>query len=241
MKIIKKPIEKFLEFVRRIHPNTIIFFVIAALQLSASVFAQTPKHYVRVGTTVFVSGHFKYWLSKDFLNGPFIPDPSEPKTERIVFVDVESERQENPGFSTSFQAKARNRGVSTVVVGRCDLFCARMFMAGKERTLAPGAYIDLQVPIDWESKKVEAHWPQTQFNLFEKNSLLAASLKDVYYEAFTQGGLTGGLQVTLKQAQFCKARNPDVDCKSYALDSTKMGLTTSSTPTLIELPPELAR
>jgi hypothetical protein len=241
MKITRTTVQITLEFLPGINAILVSILFLSALQFSASAIAETPKHYVRVGTTVFVSGHFKYWMSKDFINSSYLPADSEPKTETIVFVDVTSERQESVGFATTFRKRAQNRGISTVVIGRCDLFCARLFMSGKERTLAAGAYIDLQVPIDWETKKVEGRWPQTQFNLFEKNSVIAASLKDIYFEAFSQGGLTGGLQVTSTQAQFCKARNPDIECKSYPLDSTLMGLTTSPTPALIELPPELAR
>ncbi len=196
------------------------------------------KNFVRVGTTVFVSGHFKNWSSKLF-PGPWEPLPSEEITKRVVFVNTLSENQEKTGLADMFVRKAHNRGISTVVVGRCDLFCARLFMAGKDRTLTPLAYIDLQAPIDYDTKQIETRFPQSQFNIFEQNSAIAAALKDVYFEAFSKGGKTGGLRVTATSAQFCKTRNPDTECKNYPLHSTSMGLSTSSEPESLVIPDEL--
>jgi hypothetical protein len=198
-----------------------------------------PKYVVRVGTTVFVTGHFTKWESRvPFLNSTLVPSPKEEKTDLLVLVDTKSERQEATGMAELDIKYLKARGISVAAVGRCDLFCSRLMMGGKERYLAPGAYFDLQVPIDHEKKKLETRFPHTQFVVFEKNSEVAARQKDVYFEAFSEGGETGGLRVTASSAQFCKTRSElgGTDCKDYPLDSTKLGLTTSSLQIDFEIP-----
>lgn len=207
--------------------------------------AQPKKaNVVRVGETVYVSGHVKYWAEGLFdSNGRFIPDPSAVKTKRIVFVNTDSSRPETRGGGELFKRRAEGRGgVDVVVVGRCDLICAGLYISGKSRTLAPGGYFDLQTPIDRDTNKLETRFPATEFAIFESNPLALAH-KDVFYEAFTKGGETGGLRVDATSAQFCESRGPDGDkgCKNYPLNALTLGLITSAEPVEIDIPQNLRR
>lgn len=222
--------------------NSQFFVLISALFycLSGQSAEQPEKksNAVFVGTTLFVSGHFSKWGGK--INYTWEIKPGETKIEKIVFVDITSDRQEKMGFAEVFKGYAQTRGWDTVAVGRCDLFCARLLAAGKNRTLAQGAYIDLQVPVDYDTKKLEPRYPNTQFALYEKNPLSAAN-KEIFYEAFTAGGMTGGLRVDGKSAQFCKSRDPDIECKNYQIDGVSLGILTSGELVKIGIPFELMR
>jgi hypothetical protein len=202
-----------------------------------------PARFVRVGTTVYVSGHFTKWAAQ-FLKHPMVPTETEtvtePKTETVVLVDLQSERQERLELGWNFKKRGEIREWNIVVVGRCDLFCARFALSGKTRTLAPGAYFDLQVPRDYATKQLEPKFPNTQFAIYESNPA-AMRHKDVFYEAFTQGGETGGLQVNATSAQFCISRNPDTGCKDYPLNAVALGLITSGEPARISIPSNLIR
>jgi hypothetical protein len=221
----------------------IAFLALSALSVSADELALSAapvkkSNFVLVGTTAYVSGHFSKWLGR--FDYTWVPKSGESKIEKIVLYNVTSERQDGTGAAEVFKKRAALRGWNIVVVGRCDLFCARFVTAGKTRTLAPGAYFDLQTPIDYDTKKLETRFPGSQFAIYETIPL-AVEHKAVFFEAFSQGGETGGLRVDATSARFCKERGAqgEKDCKDYPLNAFSMGLITDAEPAVVELPENL--
>lgn len=215
---------------------------LSVLALACGAFsaqAQSPNPYfAKVADTVFVSGPFQEWVSqlKDVLR-------LDSGVKRVVFVNTTSERQEKTSWGIVHSKYMRDRGdITTVVIGRCDMFCARSFMGGAVRQFGQDlpdqkAVIELQAPIDWDTKQIEIKFPASQFALFEQDPN-ALTNRDIYTEAFSKGGETGGLRVYPDQPpEFCASRSPDAGCKTYQLNGMKLGLLTTSERVAIDLPP----
>lgn len=219
-----------------------IALLLISLLASAGALAQTlpdtNPYFAKVGGSVFVSGPFQEWVGdlKEALR-------LDSGVKRVVFVNTVSERQERVDWGILHAKYMRERGdITTVIVGRCDMFCARSFAGGSVRQFGQDlsnqkALIELQTPIDWETKQLETKFPFSQFIPYEQDPNAMVS-KDIYTEAFSRGGMTGGLRVYPDQApEFCAGRNPDAGCKTYQTDGVKLGLLTTTERATIDLPP----
>lgn len=194
-------------------------------------------YYAKVGTTIFVSGPLQYWAGKLFQIGS-----KSSNVERIVFVNATSARPEVTGSEIHPTAAMRSKSITTVVIGRCDLWCSRFFTGGKTRQFGqdlPGqnSFVDIQVPIDYVTKKLETRFPDGQWTIYERNEPKLIAYKDMFYEGLTKGGMTGGLHIYADQPpQFCLTRNPDSGCKTYETSAFIMGVTTQSERVTVMLP-----
>jgi hypothetical protein len=196
--------------------------------------------FVRQENTVFVRpGKRPYgWTTplRDALNSYY--KPSEIKT--VVFVNMGSVgRWEKVGSEVLVQRWLKEAHVTTIAVGACENYCASWFAGGVQRRLADGAFLDLKTPIDYSTKVLEPRYPNSQFAMFEREEAAPGVLpfKNIFVEAFTKGGMTGGTRFYLDKVQFCAARNPDEGCKQYdGVDAVKVGLVTDPTPATVILP-----
>jgi hypothetical protein len=222
-------------------------FTLALCLATTFVFAQTEilesvvsPDYVVQGDTIFVrpkSSRYE-WTSQlsSRLNNYYKPS----KIKTVVFVNMGNVgRWEKVGSEVLVQKWLKAANATTIAVGACENYCASWFAGGTKRLLAKGAYIDLKTPIDLDTQKLEPRYPHTQFAMFERDTASPAVIphKEIFVEAFTKGGMTGGTRFSVDHIEFCKARNPDVDCKVYeGLDAYKVGLLTDPNPVEILLP-----
>jgi hypothetical protein len=169
-------------------------------------------------------------------------DPSK-KIDLIVFVNATSSRPEKVGGAWFLIARMQGHGVSTKIVGECDMFCARLFIAGKTREFGQDsgpepARLKIQVPVDFETKLIERKFPNTQIALYEK--LLPEFTKkyrDLLVRGFTLPvDTTGGVFIGPESAKYCATLKTG-NCEDYAgLNAFAMGLTTSKERSPVVLP-----
>lgn len=210
----------------------------AAVGTLPSATGNYSPYYAKVGASIFVSGPLQFWaasLFKEF-------NQSNTDVERVVFVNATSTRPEVVGSEVAINRQMRSKNITTVVVGRCDLWCSRLFIGGKVRQFGQDlqgqkTHLDIQVPIDYATKALEPRFPNTQWAIYERNEPKLNAYKSVFYEALTEGGMTGGLHIYGDQpAQFCLTRSPDSGCKAYEASAFGMGVTTQPARVSITLP-----
>lgn len=240
------------------------FLAVLLMSMNAVAFAQnavptqltiSSPYFAKVGDTVFVSGHFKFWLRSlykllpasysDVDTKAYYDDPSR-QVDTVVFVNDTTPGFEDPGGAYRMIERLKKYGISTVIAGRCDLFCARMFLGGKTRLFAQDvgkeqSRFSIQVPIDYETRKLERRFPNTQLAVFALTvPQFAATYKDMLAEGFTKPvDETGGLNIYADQPpQYCDSFKKPTTCKEYSgLDAFKMGLTTAPGRVTVTLPP----
>lgn len=230
--------------------------------LVSGVHAQTPEaaktevnyspYYVKIGQTVFVSGSSNRWFGRLLNALPAIKneaamrayksDPSN-QVDLIVFVNATSQHQEKVEGAWFLIERIKDHGVSTKIVGECDIFCARLFVAGKTREFGQDlegnpARLKIQVPVDFETKKLERRFPNTQISLYE--SLLpefTVKYRELLMRGFTQPvDKTGGVFIGPNDVKYCFTLASE-NCEGYpGLDAFKMGLTTSQKRLSVVLP-----
>lgn len=196
--------------------------------------------FVVQGDTIFVR-HYKRpysWTNplSTRLNNFYAPS----KIKTVVFVNMsEVGRWEKVGSEVLVQQWLKAANATTIAVGACENYCASWFAGGAKRLLARGAYLELKTPIDFDTKKLDPRFPHTQFAVYERDKATPGVLpyKDIFFEAFTKGGMTGGTRFSHDQVQFCASRNPDDDCKIYeGLNAYKVGLITEPIAVDVKLP-----
>lgn len=208
-------------------------------------------YFAKVGRTVFVSGPSGMWFPRLLEKLPPIrveaamraynSDPSN-KIDLVVFVNATSRHQERTEGAWMLVDRIKGHSVSTKIVGECDMFCARLFIAGKTREFgqdlngAP-ARLKVQVPVDYETKLIERKFPNTQIALYEK---LLPEFTNKHRELLVRGftkptDTTGGVFIGPNDVRYCATLKSD--CENYpGLDAFKMGLTTSAERTAVVLP-----
>ena len=232
--------------------------------MNSLAFAQNPApaiqnlpspYFTKVGSTVFVSGYFKHWLgslrnlisfSNTDVDTKYFYDDSNRRVDTIVFVNETSPGYEDPLGAFQVNELLKKLGISTVIAGRCDLFCSLIFAGGKTRLFAQDvgkekSRFSIQVAVDYESKKLERRYPNTQLAVIELAlPQFAATYKEILTEGFTKPvDETGGLNIYADQApQYCDSFKTPTSCKEYAgLNAFNMGLTTSPDRVTVTLPP----
>jgi len=238
-------------------------FLVLLLSVMPLAFAQnlaTAKpnraspYFAKVGATVFVSGHFKHWLGSlykllpasdsDVDTRAYYDDPSR-RFDTIVFVNEISPGFENPLGAFQIYENFKRLGISTVIAGKCELFCSRIFAGGKTRRFAQDvgkekSRFSIQVPVDYETRELERRYPNTQLAIFELVlPKFSVTYKDMLIEGFTKPvDETGGLYIYADQApKYCDSFKSPNSCKIYAeLNAFKMGLTTDPDLVTVSLP-----
>lgn len=234
------------------------FLLLLITPLTASADSQNENpaspYFSKVGDTVFVSGHFNFWMNelyellphshsdihhKDFYNNP------DRKFNTIVFVNERSPGFENPMAASRMNGWFKRLEITTVIAGRCDLFCSRMFAGGKNRLFAQDigsekSRFSIQVPIDFETKNIDPRFPNTQVAVFEYTLPKFSEIyRDMLIQGFTKPiDATGGLNIyPMQPPKYCDSFQNENSCKEYpGLDAFKMGLTTSAEVVFITLP-----
>ncbi len=216
---------------------TLMSFLVLAL-VGQAVFA--ADDFVQQGDTIFVRPGKRPYGWTNPLNIALRKSVDTHDIKTVVFVNMgKVGRWERVGGEGFVQPYLRNGGVTTIVVGACENYCAAMFSGGTRRLLAEGAYLDIKTPIDSETKQLEPRFPNSQFAVYERQIATPAvrPYKDIFYEAFTKGGMTGGTRFYAEKVQFCEARDPDQGCKLYeGMDAATIGLITDTTPAVVTLP-----
>lgn len=230
------------------------------LLASFTAIAQTPApvanrspYFARVGDTVFISGHFLYWSSD--LNAVFNPTKLEDRLKlqefpvrNFVMMNVVTNR---PSKSSGYLFKERfdRFGVdSTFVMGNCDLYCARIFVAGKRRQLAQDAgslpsRVAFQIPYNigenWESTTLDRTFPASQLIPFEAAAPeFFRSNKELLTKAFTKPlDGNGGLFVGQDVVTYCDSGSLGSCEPLSGITAFSMGLTTAPERAFIPLPP----
>lgn len=209
-------------------------------------------YFAKIGRTIFVSGPSSRWLGQLQSALPAIGNESAMRTYRgdpskqvdlVVFVNATSSHPEKVGGAWFLIARMQGHGVSTKIVGECDMFCARLFIAGKTREFGQdlnggASFLKIQVPIDFETKLIERRFPSTQIALYER--LLpefADKFRDLLVRGFTQPtDATGGVFIGAESVKYCATLKTG-KCEDYAgLNAFSMGLTTSKERAQIVLP-----
>lgn len=209
-------------------------------------------YFAKVGRTVFVSGPSHRWFGRLLNALPAIKNEAAMRTynsdpsnqvELIVFVNANSEHQEKVEGAWFLIERMKDHGVSTKIVGECDMFCARLFIAGKTREFGQDldgnpARLKIQVPVDFETKTIERRFPNTQIALYER--LLpefTVKYRELLIRGFTQPvDKTGGVFIGPNDVKYCFTLSSE-NCESYpGLDAFKMGLTTSQKRSSVALP-----
>lgn len=231
-----------------------------AIFIVGNVFAQmndapppaVNPYFTRVGTTIFVSGPLQEWASdlRNALPNPLMEAPwkkytNDPtlKVERVVFFHTTSLRPEVAGGEIYISERMRTLKIDTVVMGRCDLFCSRYFSGGVQRQFAQElpvqkSFIDIQVPVDYRTQKLETRFPDTQLAVYQRNIPNIGSFKEVMVEGLTKGGWNGGLEIPAEgDVRFCEDRSPEKGCKTYVgVTALSMGFVTSQERVQIDIP-----
>lgn len=240
--------------------RTLAMLLFTSTFLASFGFAQTPEavntqvnyspYFAKVGRTIFVSGPSSQWFGKlmeafrwtgEVAVSVYNKDPAQ-QVDLVVFVNATSAHQERTDSSWSLIRRFSERNISTKIVGECDMFCARLFIAGKTREFGQNlngkpARLKIQVPVEYSTKLIERNFPNTQIALYE-NLLpeFTSNYRELLVRGFTKPtDTTGGVFIGPSDVKYCATLKSD--CENYAgLDAFKMGLTTSPERTPVTLP-----
>ncbi len=171
--------------------RTLSMLVFASAFLVSGVLAQTPEaakssanyslYFAKVGRTIFVSGPSNQWfgrmvkalppLKNEVAMSAYNKDPDQ-QVDQVVFVNATSPHQERTDSAWLLIERIKGLGISTKIVGECDMFCARLFIAGKMREFGQDlngepARLKIQVPVEYSTKLIERNFPNTQIALYE--------------------------------------------------------------------------
>lgn len=242
--------------------RALAMLAITSTLLVSAVLAQTPEvaktsvnyspYFAKVGRTIFVSGPAGHWLGQ--LTRSLPPNVNAETAMRaynsdvsravdlVVFVNATSPNPESVRGSWFLIKRLKEHAISTKIVGECDMFCGRLFIAGKTREFGQDlngepARLKIQVPVDLETKLIERRFPNTQIALYE-NLLPEFTNKhrELLVRGFTQPtDTTGGVFIGPNDVKYCATLKSD--CENYTgLEAFKMGLTTSPERTSVVLP-----
>lgn len=242
--------------------RTLAMLVFTSAFFVSGVLAETPEaaktsvnyspYYAKIGRTVFVSGPSSRWSSQLLEALPAVgneaamraynADPSK-KIDLVVFVNATSVHPEKIGGAWFLIERLRGHSVSTKIVGECDMFCARLFIAGKMREFGQDlkgepARLKIQVPVDFETKLIERKFPNTQISLYEK---ILPEFTNKYRELLVRGftkpaDITGGVFIGPNDVIYCETSSSE-NCEKYPdLNAFKMGLSTSGERASVTLP-----
>jgi hypothetical protein len=181
----------------------------APVKAQESKDAEHSPNFIREGSTVFVSGHTKFWIGR--LSNALSPrNHNVNPVTRVVFVNATSFRSDDTVAAHIAIERTRKLTIETVVVGSCDLFCVRLFAAGKTRVLGQDlpdskSELAIQVPIDFTTKKLERRFPNSQVAVFEA---AIPSMRDENKSLIAKGvskpsDVTGGLFVGATETRYC--------------------------------------
>jgi hypothetical protein len=242
--------------------RTLAMLAFTSAFLVSGVLAQSPEtaktkvnyspYYAKIGRTIFVSGPSSQWsglllnalpaVKNEAAMRAYNSDPSK-QIDLVVFVNATSPHPEKTGGAWFLIDRLKGHSVSTKIVGECDMFCARLFIAGKTRDFGQDlngepARMKIQLPVDFETKSIERRFPNSQIALYE--SLLpdfSVKYRELLVRGFTQPvDITGGVFVGPDDVKYCSTLKAG-GCENYVgLNAFKMGLTTSHERMPITLP-----
>ena len=222
---------------------------------AAPVAADPQKsHYVRVGDTVFVNGRLAHWFGTLLAQFPH-PDDAEAlrddarhperRVRHVVFVNALGRPERTLGVDM-LSPRLKDRSVRMTIIGRCDLFCARIVMLGTQRVFGqdlPGqdSWIDIRPPIDLQTQQWVNGEPEQQVQVLTRArpELLAHAERWTDAMRRTQDA-SGGLRLYLdRPAQFCPTAGQS--CESWPdMTAQAIGLVTEPNRVPVTLPPTLA-
>jgi len=226
----------------------------AEKQLPLADSTPATSNYVRVGDTVFVSGRLAEWFGKLLSQFPHPDDASalqedalhpERRVRHIVLVNALGRPERTLGIDL-LAPRLAGRPLITTVIGRCDVFCNRLFLAGTQRHFGqtlPGqdSWIDIRPPIDLETERLENRWPEKQIEALTRFRPELKTYAPRWLDALRQTqDDSGGLRIYLQRpAQFCPSATQP--CQTFPdMTARAMGLVTQPDPVPIALPPSLA-
>lgn len=209
-------------------------------------------YFAKIGRTVFVSGSSDFWIGPLLRALPAVGDEAAMRiyksdqlkqVDLIVFVNATSPLPEKVTGAWFLIARMQGHGVSTKIVGECDMFCARLFIAGKTREFGQDikgtpTRLKIQVPVDFETKLIERKFPDTQISFYEKFlPEFTKKHRDLLIRGFTQPtDTTGGIFIGPEDVKYCSSLKV-VMCEDYAgLTAFGLGLTTSNERSSVVLP-----
>ena len=207
-------------------------------------------YFAKVGRTVFVSGLLSRWapaLSRVLpLEGGATETAAYAATpvDTIVFVNSSSRRPEKTGDAILWSKRLAKFGIRRmVVIGTCDLECARIFASGQTREFGQTIFgkaprVEIQLPYDLQVGQLERRFPNSQLAVFETAlPSFTARNKDLLTLAFTKpNDETGGLFIGPEGVKYCSSQKAGT-CQDYAdLTAFNMGLTTSPDRVSVQLP-----
>ncbi|OLP08666.1 hypothetical protein BLL52_0274 [Rhodoferax antarcticus ANT.BR] len=250
----------FRPFAWRTHWLAVAVGVTGCLALGASaaqtapVSADPQSHYVRAGDTIFVSGRLAHWfgtLLAQFAHpddaGAVRADANHPerRVRHIVFVNALGRPERTLGVDM-LSPRLQGRSVRMTVMGRCDLFCARIFMLGTQRAFGQdlpgqGSWIDIRPPIDLQTQQWVNREPEQQVQALTRArpELLAYAARWSDAMRRTQDA-SGGLRLYLdRPAQFCPSAGHA--CETWPdMTAQAIGLVTERNRVPVTLPATLA-
>lgn len=227
--------------------------ILAAAQVAVDSGA-APSNYVREGDTVFVSGRLAHWFGKLLANFPHPDDAQaldedalhpERRVRHVVFVNALGRPERTLGLDL-LTPRLQGRALTTTLIGRCDVFCSRLFLAGAQRQFGqdlPGqdSWIDIRPPMDLETQRLENRWPEKQMEALTRFRPELQAWAPRWLDALRQTqDDSGGLRIyRLRPAVFCASAGQP--CVTHPdMTARAMGLITRADPVPIALPPTLA-
>lgn len=207
-------------------------------------------YFQKVQRTVFVSGPFLQWIGKLQSAFPAVRNDAAVKQywatpsaqiDTVVFVNAVSSNPERTGAAEFTNEKLKAFGVSTVVAGRCDFFCARIFVSGKTRSFAQDlpsekTRLEFSVPFDLDSGLAERRFPNSQLAVLYKNIPALEKNEGLLIKGITSPSdvMHGGLFIYGDTpAQYCDSPN---ECTAINVDAFTMELTTQTKRIQVSLP-----
>lgn len=203
---------------------------------------------------MFVSGRLAEWFGRLLSQFPHPDDAPALKEDarhperwvrHIVFVNALGRPERTLGLDW-LAPRLQGRPLRTTVIGRCDVFCSRLFLLGTERHFGqdlPGqaTWIDIRPPIDLETERLDNRRPDKQIEALTRFHPELLPFAPRWREALRQTqDDSGGLRIYLQQpALFCPSATQP--CQTFAdMSARAAGLVTQPDPVPVVLPPELA-
>ena len=226
----------------------------ASAAQAAAVTGDPQSHYVRVGDTVFVSGRLAHWFGTLLAQFPH-PDDAEAlraevahphrRVRHIVFVNALGRPERTLGVDM-LSPRLQGRSVRMTIMGRCDLFCARIVMLGTQRVFGqdlPGqdSWIDIRPPIDLQTQQWVNHAPEQQVHVLTRARPELLPYAQRWTDAMRRThDASGGLRLYLdRPAQFCPTAGHA--CETWPdMTAQTIGLVTEPNRVQVPLPPTLA-